>query len=135
MSTPEKRIPEEDELVTALNAIKLSHPDYGVKRILTTLGEDQPAWSVSEKRLKKVLQAQGLMNRADAPAANATSANEPEPEKSGVEDDPSIPVSFIDPKLDLKSVSTSIVVCMKKKKKENGETRERGLKRVVGQDD
>ncbi|KAI9312580.1 hypothetical protein BX666DRAFT_1865785 [Dichotomocladium elegans] len=94
----EKIVPSEKELVDAIQRIKISNPEFGIKKVTSQVTQDQPTWSVSEKRVKKFLQAQGLIQHSV--------------QKSGVEDDPSIPVSFIDPKLDLKSVSTNVVAKM-----------------------
>ncbi|KAI8366777.1 uncharacterized protein BYT42DRAFT_648852 [Radiomyces spectabilis] len=95
----EKITPTEEELVKAITQIKLDNPDLGIKRVAVKLTEDQPTWQVSEKRVKKMMQTHGLVQTA-------------EPVKSGVEDDPSVPVSFIDPKLDIKSVSDKVVAKM-----------------------
>ena len=97
MSDDNKTIPSQEELVDAIQKVKISFPEYGIKKVTSQVTEDQPSWSVSEKRVKKLMQTQGLTNTA-------------QPAKSGMADDPSIPVSFIDPKLDLKSVSTNVVV-------------------------
>ena len=94
----EKTIPSQEELIDAIQHVKISNPEYGIKKVTQQVAEDKPSWSVSEKRVKKLMQTQGLTNTT-------------QPVKSGVKDDPSIPVSFIDPKLDLKSVSTNVVVC------------------------
>lgn len=97
MAEDDKIIPSQDELLEAIQKIKISNPEYGIKKVTQQLGQDQTNWTVSEKRVKKLLQANGLTNTQ-------------QPVKSGVADDPSIPVSFIDPKLDLQSVSTNVVV-------------------------
>lgn len=97
MAEDNKVIPSQEELLEAIQKIKISNPEYGIKKVTQQLSEDQAQWTVSEKRVKKLLQANGLTNTQ-------------QPIKSGVEDDPSIPVSFIDPKLDLQSVSTNVVV-------------------------
>ncbi|KAJ8660171.1 hypothetical protein O0I10_004030 [Lichtheimia ornata] len=99
MAEDDKIIPSQDELLEAIQKIKISNPEYGIKKVTQQLSQDQTKWTVSEKRVKKLLQANGLTNTQ-------------QPVKSGVADDPSIPVSFIDPKLDLQSVSTNVVAKM-----------------------
>ncbi|KAG2222038.1 hypothetical protein INT45_003683 [Circinella minor] len=96
MSDDNKTIPSQEDLIDAIQKIKISFPEYGIKKVTSQVTEEQPSWSVSEKRVKKLMQTQGLTNTL-------------QPTKSGMADDPSIPVSFIDPKLDLKSVSTNVV--------------------------
>jgi hypothetical protein len=98
----DKVIPTEEELVSAIQQIKLENPEAGIKTVSNQLTSKQPAWQVSEKRVKKVMQTSGLTN---APSTK-------QPVKSGVADDPSVPVSFIDPKLDFKSVSDAVVARM-----------------------
>ncbi|KAI9020893.1 hypothetical protein CLU79DRAFT_754273 [Phycomyces nitens] len=92
--------PTEDSLVNAVKQLKIDYPEYGIKKIAAKLAEKEPKWAVSEKRVKKVMQAQGLTQ------------TEPVVKKSGVEDDPSVPVSYIDPTLDIASISPNIVAKM-----------------------
>ncbi|KAG1407820.1 hypothetical protein G6F60_001910 [Rhizopus arrhizus] len=99
MSEGTKTIPSEEALVEAIQKIKLETPEAGIKRVTTIVLEQQPDWQVSEKRVKKHLQQCGLIQSA-------------QPVKSGLADDPSIPVSFIDPKLDFKAVSDCVVARM-----------------------
>ncbi|KAG0174046.1 SET domain-containing protein 5 [Apophysomyces sp. BC1034] len=95
----EKTTPSEEELTIAIRQLKLENPEMGIKKVAAKVVEDQPAWAVSEKRVKKIMQANSLVQTTT-------------PVKSGVANDPSIPVSFIDPKLDIQSVSTNIVASM-----------------------
>jgi hypothetical protein len=48
-------------------AIKEAHPDYGIKRVWSTLKEEKN-WDVSEKRVKKVMQENGLVANDPSPA-------------------------------------------------------------------
>jgi hypothetical protein len=53
--------PTEQELALKLKNLRRSHPSTGVSKLLLLLREIQPGWSVSEKRVKRVLQQEGLM--------------------------------------------------------------------------
>lgn len=97
----EKTIPTEEELVSAIQQIKLETPEAGIKTVTNQILKNEPNWQVSEKRVKKFMQASGL-----------TQSGVKEPVKSGLADDPSVPVSFIDPKLDFKSVSDAVIARM-----------------------
>ncbi|KAI7865947.1 hypothetical protein BDF14DRAFT_1819467 [Spinellus fusiger] len=90
----------EASLISAIQQLKLEFPTYGIKKVTVTLNERMPEWTVSEKRVKKIMQAQGLTQ------------SEPVIKKSGVEDDPSVPVSYIDPTLDFTSISSNITAKM-----------------------
>ena len=52
---------EEVELRTALIALKKEKPTLGVVKIHALLLEAYPTWAVSEKRVRKVLQSEGLV--------------------------------------------------------------------------
>lgn len=99
----EKIVPSEEELISAIQAIKLDSPEAGIKTVTNQILNKEPSWQVSEKRVKKFMQASGLTQSAQTVK---------EPVKSGLADDPSVPVSFIDPKLDFKSVSDAVVARM-----------------------
>lgn len=88
-------VPSEEELLSVIAEIKKGEPELGIKKVLAAVTAQQPTWAVSEKRVKKLMQSLGLVRSTHLL-------------KSGVEDDPSVPVSFIDPKLDLKATSTAI---------------------------
>lgn len=99
----EKVIPSEEQLIEAIRQIKLDLPEAGIKTVTTQVLARSPDWQVSEKRVKKHMQNSGLINK--------TSAHK-QPVKSGLADDPSVPVSFIDPSIDFKSVSDAVVARM-----------------------
>jgi hypothetical protein len=90
-------VPSEEELLNVITAVKKADPELGIKKVLAAVNAQQPTWTVSEKRVKKLMQTLGLVRATHLVV-------------SGVEDDPSVPVSFIDPKLDLKATSTAIEV-------------------------
>ncbi|ORX62282.1 SET domain-containing protein [Hesseltinella vesiculosa] len=92
--TDTKRIPDEEELVQYIHQLKLDHPEWGIKSIHSHIANEQQDWQVSDKRVKKLMQSKGL---------TAAEPAKPDPRdnvvKSGVSDDPSVPVSFINPSL------------------------------------
>ncbi|KAI6037978.1 hypothetical protein EDC04DRAFT_2896996 [Pisolithus marmoratus] len=51
----------DDELRAALTTLKREKPSLGVAKIHTLLLETNPTWSVSEKRVRKILQEEGLL--------------------------------------------------------------------------
>ncbi|CAG8778625.1 4213_t:CDS:1, partial [Acaulospora colombiana] len=53
--------PSEAELTTELRSLRHTNPKTGAAKLLLLLKQKQPTWSVSEKRVKKVLKDQGLM--------------------------------------------------------------------------
>src|SRR5689334_5889822 len=53
--------PTEEDLALELKSLRESHPSTGALKLLGVLREARPEWAVSEKRLKKVLQQEGLM--------------------------------------------------------------------------
>ncbi len=62
--------PPEDVLKSALLALKSANPTIGVPKLHALLLAEHPEWMVSEKRTRKVLQSEGLVqNAAGAPSA------------------------------------------------------------------
>jgi hypothetical protein len=47
--------PATEELTPVLLALKASNPTLGLEKLTVLLGKENPGWSVSEKRVKKVL--------------------------------------------------------------------------------
>jgi len=56
-----KSTPTEGELRAALVALRTENATLGLARIHSLLLATHPSWTVSEKRTRKVLQAEGLM--------------------------------------------------------------------------
>jgi len=54
--------PTESELTDALIDLKTREPHLGISKIHALLSQHYPEWVVSEKRTRKILQAQGLTN-------------------------------------------------------------------------
>lgn len=53
--------PSEDDLRNALQALRAQNPTLGITKLHARLLSEHPAWTVSEKRAKKVLQTEGLV--------------------------------------------------------------------------
>lgn len=49
--------PTDEELVPIVRDIRTSHPDLGAVKLLSQLRAVQPRWTISEKRLRKILQS------------------------------------------------------------------------------
>ena len=56
--------PPEDELVKTLKELRLEHPSLGAPKLLAIFRQKNPQWSLSEKRLRKVLQQENLVATA-----------------------------------------------------------------------
>ncbi|TFY73173.1 hypothetical protein EWM64_g10839, partial [Hericium alpestre] len=53
--------PSEDDLKAALVALKESNPALGIPKLHALVLAEHPTWSVSEKRVKRILQSAGLV--------------------------------------------------------------------------
>ncbi|KAI0673183.1 SET domain-containing protein [Trametes maxima] len=60
--------PAEEDLKSALLALKSTNPTLGISKIHALLLSSHPEWTVSEKRTRKVLQSVGLVQNANAGA-------------------------------------------------------------------
>ncbi|TBU59985.1 SET domain-containing protein [Dichomitus squalens] len=69
MTAPTGISPSEDDLKGALVALKTANPTLGVPKIHARLVAEHPEWIVSEKRTRKVLQNQGLVQTLSASGA------------------------------------------------------------------
>ena len=56
--------PPEDELVKVVKELRLEHPSLGAPKLLVILRQKNPEWSLSEKRLRKILQQENLVATA-----------------------------------------------------------------------
>ncbi|TCD61798.1 SET domain-containing protein 5 [Steccherinum ochraceum] len=61
MTTTDSTTPSEDELKSALKALRTEHPTLGISKLHAALLAAHPGWTVSEKRTRKVLQSEGLV--------------------------------------------------------------------------
>ena len=68
--------PTAEELLQAARDAKTQNPDFGVKRIWTLLKEK--GWVVSEQRVKKIMQENGLSENNSANGAAVPNGNEKE---------------------------------------------------------
>ncbi|OSC96407.1 SET domain-containing protein [Trametes coccinea BRFM310] len=57
--------PSEEELKNALLELKSANPTLGISKIHAQLLAAHPAWTVSEKRTRKILQGEGLVNNVN----------------------------------------------------------------------
>lgn len=71
MSTIRNVIPTEDEVRKAAIELKKGNPASGVAKVHSFLLDANPSWTVSEKRVRKILQSEGLV-RSDAGTPNST---------------------------------------------------------------
>ena len=55
--TVEQSSPPDDIFLPYVTSLRSSHPSVGVPKLLATLKAEHPEWSVSEKRLRKAVQA------------------------------------------------------------------------------
>lgn len=60
--------PSDDDLRVALLDLKSQNSSLGISKTHTLLLSEHPTWSVSEKRVRKVLQAEGLLRPPITPA-------------------------------------------------------------------
>jgi hypothetical protein len=74
MSTPSVSPPEED-LKTAIASLKKDHPALGIAKLHTLLLSKNPTWTVSEKRLRRILKTDshqhGLESAASGPSTTS----------------------------------------------------------------
>lgn len=97
--------PSDDDLGSALKSLRDSHPSTGAAKLLPLLLDSNPAWTVSEKRLRKVLQKQGLTLSAPVSRASPAPALH-----HGSGDDLEYPTSQIVPSLDPSIWSRKVAV-------------------------
>ena len=70
--TQVQTVPSDDELSPLVTSLKASHPDLGIAKLLAQLKLDHPTFSVSEKRLRKVLtQAQSPNPQANGQVSDS----------------------------------------------------------------
>lgn len=70
-STSRNVIPTEDEVRKAIIELKKGNPASGVAKIHSLLLHANSSWTVSEKRVRKILQSEGLIN-SDPGTPNST---------------------------------------------------------------
>jgi hypothetical protein len=78
MSTASSPIsPSNDELASALRTLRVGNPSTGATKLLSELLQANPTWAVSEKRLRKTLQREGLtaIGVSNGPISPETATN------------------------------------------------------------
>ncbi|TMW66472.1 hypothetical protein Poli38472_004237 [Pythium oligandrum] len=50
-----KRLPEEEEVIEAISSVLEENPDFGLKRVASTLKQQNPNWTLGDKRVTKLL--------------------------------------------------------------------------------
>ncbi|CAO3618604.1 unnamed protein product [Cunninghamella blakesleeana] len=105
----EKIIPNEEELVESIKALKINNPEWGIKTIYNQIVKTNDTWQVSEKRVKKLMQTNQLTQQNQQQQQQNKYKNII---KSGLEDNPSIPVSFINPLLDFQTQTPKVMAKM-----------------------
>jgi hypothetical protein len=68
MSTSRNVIPTEDEVRKAAIELKKGNPTSGVAKIHSLLLGANQSWTVSEKRVRKILQSEGLVRSDGTPS-------------------------------------------------------------------
>ncbi|KAI0263281.1 hypothetical protein BC834DRAFT_957927 [Gloeopeniophorella convolvens] len=58
--------PSEEDLTSVVLSLKTAHPTLGISKILALLLSENPTWTVSEKRLRRILAAAGLVQQPPA---------------------------------------------------------------------
>jgi len=98
--------PPEDELRRAIIDLKTEHPSLGISKVHSYLLAMYPHWTVSEKRTRKILQAEGLTGNIHAdPPHNGGGINQ--------NYDPNVtmfPASRMIPHLDMRRWSPRVTV-------------------------
>ena len=67
--------PPEDALKSAVLSLRNEHPTLGVTKLHVLLLSEHPEWTVSEKRLRRMMTAEGLTLQRKVTAAAATAAH------------------------------------------------------------
>lgn len=75
MST--KTQPEEHEVLAEINKVLATNPDFGVKRVSVVLKEQNPEWTLSEKRVTKLLKKHKSVKITLDGDSDSTDSNSP----------------------------------------------------------
>eukprot|EP01139_Manchomonas_bermudensis_P006743 Amastigsp_a178021_123.p2 type:complete len:218 gc:universal Amastigsp_a178021_123:212-865(+) len=65
---PAMVVPEAEALEAALLKLKARFPDYGVRRLAKVVQEENPKWTVTERRVGKIMKKKALTIRTDVDA-------------------------------------------------------------------
>ncbi|KZT61683.1 SET domain-containing protein [Calocera cornea HHB12733] len=94
--------PPDDALIPAVKALRAAQPTLGASKLNALLLKEHPAWTVSEKRLKKILQSEGLTLTSGAPPTNGKS-NKPVTSTQS-----KYPASKLNPHLDIPAFTDKV---------------------------
>jgi len=113
MSTAPISPPEED-LKTAVLSLKKEHPALGITKIHALLLSENPAWAVSEKRLRRILKnsdpQQQLQQQQQRQAAGSVDGGSPAGQPSIASETHAYPSSTLVEGLDVVKWSTAVEV-------------------------
>ena len=102
--------PTESDLKAALIKLRSEHPTLGIPKLHAALLAANPSWTVSEKRTRKILQAEGLVLSADPKATNKIGSSRAVGQDGADADDTLYPSSKLIEGLDLSKYSTKVAV-------------------------
>lgn len=94
--------PPDDLVIPALRFLRVENPSLGASKLLALLLASNPSWTVSEKRLRKLLQREGLGLSSSTGATTTAAGSIPESsaaKKRDSDDDIGLPISKINPRL------------------------------------
>lgn len=87
--------PSEDDVLIDLRVLRQTQPTLGIGKVLLKLKEQNPTWSLSEKRLKDIMKKHGLetlippsIRAKDAFGVECWSGSDPPPERSSARPHP-----------------------------------------------
>ncbi|KDQ08958.1 hypothetical protein BOTBODRAFT_47915 [Botryobasidium botryosum FD-172 SS1] len=90
--------PSDDVLIPVLRELRAESPSVGAAKLLALLLTSQPTWTVSEKRLRKVLQREGLgLPPSSVELRGSINATKNDSNETGVE----FPTSKMNPRLNI----------------------------------
>ena len=74
--------PSDDDLRAAIIKTKTANPSLGISKIRASVLSENPSWQLSENRVKKICQAEGLINAAPTPTKEKSEGTEKKKEKA-----------------------------------------------------
>ncbi|KZV75809.1 SET domain-containing protein [Peniophora sp. CONT] len=107
--------PSDDDLRASIFKIKTANPSLGIGKIRSSVLQENPTWQLSENRVKKICQAEGLINAAPAPTGAPK-----EKEKKSEKEKAVFPVSRVVEDLDIERWTGRVQVRFIDKRKGKG---------------
>lgn len=77
--------PSDDDVLAAIHVSRESHPDLGVSKLQAAILSENPTWTLSENRLRKILKRQTATTDGSSPALDgddAVTPSTPPPKKA-----------------------------------------------------